>query len=172
MNELEGAILLGQLPGAMDRFQRRNENADYLSEKLKGFPGLIPQKRYTGTESSGYYLYAMSYQKAAFNNADRSKFLKAIGAEGVAMSPYIKGLHTEPWVDHILGLKEYQTMYTQARIKEYRNGLHLPNCDQVGEEMVVINGSAQLLGSRADMDDIINAILKVYENRDKLSQIE
>jgi hypothetical protein len=63
-------------------------------------------------------------------------------------------------------------MYTQARIKEYRNGLHLPNCDQVGEEMVVINGSAQLLGSRADMDDIINAILKVYENRDKLSQIE
>lgn len=172
MNEFEGAILMGQLSGAKERFQLRNENAAYLSAKLKGFPGLIPQKQYPGTESSGYYLYAMSYQKEHFNNADRSKFLKAIAAEGVSMSPYIKGLQTESWVEHILGLKTYQTMYSASRIKEYRAGLVLPNCELVGEEMVVLNGSGQLLGSRADMDDIINAIMKVYENRDQLNAIQ
>ncbi|ACU02576.1 DegT/DnrJ/EryC1/StrS family aminotransferase [Pedobacter heparinus] len=173
MNELEGAILMGQLSGAKERFARRNENAAYLSAKLKGFPGLIPQKQYTGTQSSGYYLYAMSYQKEHFNNADRSKFLKAIAAEGVALSPYIKGLHTEPWVDHILSLKEYKTMYTPQRLVQYREqALNLPKCDLVGQEMVVLGGSAQLLGTKADMDDVINAIMKVYENRDKLNAIE
>lgn len=172
MNEFEGAILLGQLPGAKDRFLRRNENAAYLSAKLKGFPGIVPQKQYEGTQSGGYYLYAMSYHKEHFNNADRSVFLKAIAAEGVALSPYIKGLHTEPWVDHILNLKEYKTMYSADRIRQYRESLKLPKCDQVGQEMVVLNGSSQLLGSKQDMDDVINAIMKVYENRDKLSSIK
>lgn len=173
MNELEGAILMGQLAGAVERFERRNENARYLSSKLKGFPGLVPQKQYKGTESGGYYLYAMSYHKEHFNNADRALFLKAIGAEGVSMGGYIKGLHTEPWVDHILGLKEYKTMYSADRLAQYRNdAAHLPNCDRVGEEMVVIGGSAQLLGTKADMDDIINAIMKVHENRNSLKDIK
>lgn len=173
MNELEGAILMGQLSGAKERFIRRNENAAYLSAKLKGFPGLIPQKQYAGTQTGGYYLYAMSYQKEHFNHADRSKFLKAIAAEGVALSPYIKGLHTEPWVDHILGLKEYKTMYTPQRLQQYREqALNMPQTDLVGQEMIVLNGSSQLLGSKADMDDVINAIMKVYENRDKLNAIE
>jgi perosamine synthetase len=171
MNEFEGAILLGQLDGAKERFNRRNKNATYLSSKLKGFPGLVPQKQYRGTQSAGYYLYAMSYHKEHFNNADRSKFLKAIDAEGVGLSPYIKGLHKDPWVEHILNLKEYKTMYSDARLNQYREALSLPNCDVVGEEMVVLNGSTQLLGTLADMDDVINAIMKIYENRDKLQSI-
>jgi len=172
MNEFEGAILLGQLSGAKERFARRNENAMYLSARLKGFPGLVPQKQYEGTQSAGYYLYAMSYHKEHFNNTERSNFLKAIAAEGVGLSPYITGLHTEPWVDHILSLKEYKAMYSEARLNEYRrDSLNLPNCDLVGQEMVVLNGSTQLLGTKADMDDVINAIMKIYENRDKLKSI-
>ncbi|GAB3916787.1 DegT/DnrJ/EryC1/StrS family aminotransferase [Mucilaginibacter boryungensis] len=172
MNEFEGAILLGQLPGAKERYKLRNENAKYLTEKLKGIPGLVPQKQYPGTESSGYYLYAMSYKKEHFNNADRAKFIKAVNAEGVPVSPYIKGLHTEPWVEHILGLKEYKSMYTSARIKQYRESLVLPNCDLVGQqEMLTIGGSNLLLGSKADIDDIANAFIKAYENRDKLNSI-
>ncbi len=172
MNELEGALLVGQLAGAQERFERRNENAAYLSAKLKGFPGLVPQKQYKGTESGGYYLYAMSYHKEHFNNADRAAFLKAIVAEGVPLGAYIKGLHSEPWVEHILGLKEYKTMYTPERLAQYRHDAsHMPNCDLVGQEMTVLNGSTQLLGSKADMDDIINAIMKVHENRDKLKEV-
>ncbi|WP_146898015.1 DegT/DnrJ/EryC1/StrS family aminotransferase [Adhaeribacter aerolatus] len=173
MNEFEGAILLGQLPGAKERFNLRNENAKYLASKLKGFKGLVPQKQYAGTESGGYYHYAMSYHKEHFKNADRSKFLKAIGAEGVKLSPYIaKGLHGEPWVEHILGLPEYKEMYTAARLQQYRQELKCPNCDAVvNEEMVILSGVNSLLGTKQDMDDVINAIMKVYDNRDKLAAI-
>lgn len=171
MNEFEGSILMAQLGGAKARFEKRNENAAYLDSKLKGFKGLVPQKKYEGTESSGYYLYAMSYQKEVFNNASRAQFLKAIAAEGIALSPYIKGLHTEPWTEHLLGLKEFKSMYSSKRLKQYREELHLPMCDKVGQEMVVLSGSGPLLTTKQDMDDVINAIMKVYENRDKLSSV-
>lgn len=173
MNEFEGAVLMGQLGTAQDRFNLRNENARYLISQLKGFKGLVPQKQYAGAESSGYYNFAMSYHKEHFKGADRSKFLKAIAAEGVGLSAYIaRGLHSEPWVDHILGLKEYQQMYTPSRLQQYRQELHCPNCDiVVKEEMVILAGVGPLLGTKKDMDDVMNAIMKVHENRDKLASI-
>src|SRR5690606_20526110 len=73
MNELEAAVLLGQLAGARARFLKRNENATYLTSKLAGCPGLVPQKLYPGTASGSFYLYATSYHKEHFNGVDRAR---------------------------------------------------------------------------------------------------
>ena len=62
-------------------------------------------------------------------------------------------------------------MYSAARLKQYREQFHYPMCDRVCSEMVMLWASGPLLGTQADMDDIINAIMKVYENRDKLAKI-
>jgi dTDP-4-amino-4,6-dideoxygalactose transaminase len=170
MNEFEAAVLLGQLAGAVERYQRRNENAAYLTSRLKGCPGVAPQKLYPGTTSGSFYLYAMTYRKEHFNGIDRAKFLKAMAAEGVPLSPYIeRGLHREPWVDHIVQSKVYRKTFTEQRLKEFREGMACPKCDQVCEEMAMIWSSGPLLGTKEDMDDIANAILKVYENRDQLA---
>jgi len=172
MNEFEAAILLGQLPGVKERFILRNENAAYLTSRLRDFPGLVPQKLYQGTTSGSYYIYAMSYHKEHFNNADRNIFLKALAAEGISLNGYIaNGLHKEPWTNHILNLKGYKKMYSPARLKKYREELSLPNCDRVCSMMAMMDGSGNLLGTRADMDDVISAIMKVYTNRDKLNSI-
>lgn len=173
MNEFEGAVLLGQLEGAKERFETRNANANYLSSKLKDFPGLRPQKQYPGTESGSYYNYAMSYNKEYFGGADRSKFLKAIQAEGVPFSSYIKnGLHREPWVDTILAKKEYKTFFSPKRLKEYKESMNLKNCDLITDQtMIAMWGSGTLLAERSELDKIVDAIHKVYENRDQLSKI-
>ena len=172
MNEFEATILLSQLEGVKERFDTRNRNASYLNSRLKDFPGLVPQKLYDGTESGSYYLYMTTYKKEQFNDAPRSKFLKALEAEGVSLSTYIpNGLHKEPWPDHILSLREYQKMYSPERLKSYREELSCPNCDRVVDEIAMIWASGPLIGSKDDMDDIINAIMKVHENRDQLTQI-
>ena len=172
MNEFEGAVLLAQLAGAKERYELRNKNAAYLSSKLKNFPGLVPQKLYPGTDSGSFYLYPMSYHKEHFNNVPRATFLKAVEAEGIKFSPYIaNGLHKEPWVEHILGLKSYQRMYSPERLKQYRDEFLYPKCDQVCAEMVMLWASGPLLGTQADMDDVIDAIMKVYDNRDQLSKV-
>ena len=173
MNEFEAAILLSQLAGAKERFEIRNRNAAYLNSKLKGFPGLVPQKLYEGTESGSYYLYMTTYHKEHFNNAPRSKFLKALAAEGISLSTYLpQGLHKEPWSDHILNLKVYQKMYSGERLKKYRDELSCPNCDKAIDDIAMIWASGPLLGSLQDMDDVINGVMKVYDNRDKLNSIE
>jgi dTDP-4-amino-4,6-dideoxygalactose transaminase len=159
MNEFEAAVLLGQWPGVHERFARRNENAAHLT-------------LYEGTNSGSFYIYAMTYQKEHFNDADRSTFLKALRAEGISLSPYIaQGLHKEPWVQHILSSKVYQKMYSRKRLREYREQNLCPNCDKVCQEMAMIWATGPLLGTKEDMDDVADAIQKVYENRDKLSAI-
>jgi perosamine synthetase len=173
MTELQGALLMGQMPGMMERFEIRNRNAAYLSSKLKNFPGLVPQKQYEGTTRCGYYKYAMSYHKEHFNNVDRSKFLRAIVAEGIPLSGYIaKGFHQDNgWQKYLLNLKVYQKMYSAARLKRYHDEFSYPNCDRVCAEVVILEGSGHLLGTREDMDDLVNAVMKVYENRAQLSSI-
>lgn len=172
MNEFEGAVLMGQFPGIKERFETRNENANYLRSALKGFNALIPQRHYPGTESGAYYHFAMTYNEKEWG-ADRSRFLKAIAAEGVSLGSYIPyQLHHEPWIDHILGLKSYKAMYSKSRLKEYREGMDLPNCDRIIKEtMVSFAGSGALLAGRDEMDNIIKAIMKVYENREKLKGV-
>ncbi len=172
MTEFEGAVLMGQMPGFKERHEIRNRNANHIRAKLKNFPGLVPQKQYEGTTSSAYYKFAWSYHKEHFNNVDRTIFQKAIAAEGVGLSGYIgRGLHKDPWVEYILNQKVYQKMFTPARLREYKDSLNLPNCDAVCRDVLVIAGPGPLLGTIGDMDDIVNAITKIYENRDQLKSI-
>ncbi len=172
MDEFEAACLMGQLTGVMDRHYIRNRNAKYLTEHLKECPGLVPQKLYPGTTAGSFYLYSWSYKKEHFNGAPRDKFLKAVAAEGISLSPYIaNGLHKEPWTQHIQTLPVYKKMYGASRLKKFNSELHLPKCDKVCEDMVMLWASGPLLGTLADMDDLVNAIMKVYVNRDKLTSI-
>ncbi len=169
MNEFQAAVLLPQLATAQERFQCRNQNAAYLTSKLKDCPALVPQKLYPGTASGSFYIYAMSYKKEHCNGINRARFLKAVEAEGVSLSPYIeRGLHREPWVENVIKTRAYQRAFSARRLQQFREEMACPNCDRVCQEMLMVWASGPLLGSRADMDDIADAILKVYENRDKL----
>jgi perosamine synthetase len=173
MNEFEAAVLLGQIPTVLERHALRNKNANYLTSKIKDIPGIHPQKLYEGTEDSSYYLYMMNYDKKYYNDADRSKFLKAMAAEGISLSPYLEnGLHREPWVDNIINRRVYKQMYNPQRLQQFKDEMVCPNCDILcEEEMVMIWASGPLLGTQEDMDDIINALTKVYENRDQLDKV-
>jgi len=173
MNDLEAAILLGQLSGVGERFALRNENANYLTSRLKDVPGIVPQKQYEGTGKVPWYLYMMRYNKEHFNNVDRSVFVKAATAEGISIGPYLsQGLHREPWVDHILNLEVYKRFFSPERLRQYRDQLVLPKTDKAtGEELLMIWSSGPFLGTKEDMDDIADAIIKVYENRDQLVNV-
>ena len=172
MNEFEAAVLLGQLPGAVERWRRRNENAAYLTKRLKDIPGLTPQKLYPGTDSGSFYLYTMSYHKERFNGVSRATFLKAMSAEGVGLSEYIaQGLHKEPWIDEIVKSRSYQKMYSADRLRRFSEERACPNCDRVCDEMVMLWASGPLLAPQKDVADIADAIEKVWENRAQLKQI-
>ncbi len=60
-------------------------------------------------------------------------------------------------------------MFYKERLQRYREEISCPYCDKICQEMVMIWASGPLLGTKEDMDDVADAILKIYENRDKLA---
>jgi dTDP-4-amino-4,6-dideoxygalactose transaminase len=171
MNEFMAAVLLGQIDGVKERIAKRRENGFYLNSKLKGFPGLVPQRLYDG-DAAVFYLYITQYHKEHFNNVSRSSFLKALAAEGVSLNAFHTiGMNREPWTKNVINDKVYRKMFSPARLQKFTDELACPNCDTILENIVMSWASGPLLGTKEDMDDIVNAIMKVYDNRDKLSSI-
>jgi dTDP-4-amino-4,6-dideoxygalactose transaminase len=148
--------------------QLRNENALYLTSRIKDIPGIVPHKLYEGVTRAAYHLYPFRYKKEHFNNAPRSKFLAALKAEGIPCSGGYGPQYNDGLIEETLNSRGYQRLFSKKRLKEYRRELRFPDNDQLCQEAVWLSQTL-LLTSKKDMDDIANAIQKIYENRDKLA---
>ena len=71
-------------------------------------------------------------------------------------------------IEDALNSKGYKRLFSKKRLKKYREENHYPDNDQLCREAIWLSQKV-LLGTKSDMDDVANAIQKVYENRDKLA---
>lgn len=168
MTEYQAAILLSQMQRLEKDTQTRNENAHHLTSRIKDIPGIIPHKLYEGVTRAAYHLYPFRYKKEHFNNAPRSKFLDALRAEGVPCSEGYGPQYRDGFIEVTLNSKNFKRAFSKERLDKYRQGLRYPDNDQLCEEAVWLTQNL-LLGTKSDIDDIADAILKIYENRDKLA---
>jgi len=115
-----------------------------------------------------YHLYPFRYEKKYFNNAPRSKFLAALSAEGVPCSGGDGPQYRDGLIEVALTSKNFTRSFPKARLDQYRKELNYPGNDRLCQEAVWL-GQNMLLTEKRDMDDIANAIQKIYDNRDKLA---
>ncbi|MBR9999150.1 MAG: DegT/DnrJ/EryC1/StrS family aminotransferase [Cyclobacteriaceae bacterium] len=167
MQHVQALILQSQMKRFFSDAATREENARHLDGKLKDIPGIKPYKLVSGAEASAYHLYPFRYIKQEFNNIPRDKFLKAVQAEGIPLSNGYGPQNSDGLIEEALSSKGYKRIYGVKRLKEWREENVLPGNDQLCEESCTLYQSV-LLGTRKDMDDIVNAITKVYENREQL----
>jgi len=168
MTEYQAAILLSQMKRLEADTVMRVENANYLTSRIKEIPGIVPHKLYEGATRAVYHLYPFRYKKEHFNNVPREKFLSALNAEGIPCSGGYGPQYRDGLIEVMLNSKNFKRSFSEARLKRYREELHYPDNDQLCKEAVWLSQS-MLLTSKEDMDDIANAILKIYDNRDKLT---
>ena len=167
MAEYQAAILLAQIKRLEEQTQTRNENARYLTSRIKDIPGIVPHKLYDGVTRAAYHLYPFRYKKEDFNNVPRSKFLAALKAEGIPCSSGYNRVNKGDFFEDALQSKNFRKTYSKKRLDRCRQLNHCPDGDRLCDEAVWFFHSL-LLGTKRDMDDIADAILKIYENRDKL----
>jgi len=168
MTEYQAAILLSQIKRLEGDTQRRNENAQYLTSRLNEIPGITPAKLYDGVTRGAFHLYPFRYDSRHFKGASRSKFLRALSAEGVPCSGGYGPQYKDGLIEAALTSKNFTRSFPKERLDQYRRELHYPQNDRLCQTAVWLPQNL-LLGPRIDMDDIANAILKVYANRDKLA---
>ena len=168
MMEYQAAVGLSQIKRLEKDTARRNENVEYLTSRIKDIPGIVPNKLYEGVTRAAYHLYPFRYKKEHFNNLPRGKFLAALSAEGVPCSGGYGPQYKDGLIEDALNSKNYKRVFSKKRLNQYRKELHYPKNDQLCKEAVWL-GQQLLLTTKSDMDDIADAILKIYENRDKLA---
>lgn len=168
MAEYQAAILLAQLDRLEEQTAHRVENAAYLTKRLEPIPGIVPHKLNPGVTRAAYHMYSFRFLQEEFGGVTRSRFLQALSKEGVPCSGGYGPLNKTDFLDHTFQSKNYRKMYSPKQIERAKQMSECPENDRLCTEAVWFFQSL-LLGSRKDMDDIANAIEKIYENRAQLT---
>jgi dTDP-4-amino-4,6-dideoxygalactose transaminase len=166
MTEYQAAILLSQIQRLEADTAGRREHAAHLDSRLKDVPGILPQKVYEGGRGV-YHLYAFRVKSDAFG-LSRGRFIEALRAEGIPCSSGYGPQYKDGLIDDALNSKNFKRSFPAERLKSYRAELVYPENDKLCTEAVWLTQNL-LLGTKQDVDDIADAIIKIHENRDKLA---
>ncbi|MDE0426985.1 MAG: DegT/DnrJ/EryC1/StrS family aminotransferase [Candidatus Poribacteria bacterium] len=150
-SEYLAAILLVRLELLEAQTDIRNRNATYLSNALETIEGITPPELAPWVTKHGYHLYCLKYNPEGFGGKSRQAFVNALSAEGVPCSiGYRSPLSEEPGMAHVA--QKYPRLI---------RSLPCPNAASVCEQSVWLFQNL-LLGSEADMDQIVEAITKIH----------
>lgn len=161
MTEFQGALLTEQMTRLEAQSQTREQNAAYLTKRLKEIPGILPAESYEGCTRNAYHLYMFRVDSDANEGLSRDRFIEALRAEGIPCMSGYTPLYDQPFLKKTLTSRSYQYIYPKERIDAYFEQLSCPENDRLCSEAVWF-GQTMLLGPQSDMDDIANAIEKIH----------
>ena len=93
--------------------------------------------------------------------------MSALRAEGIPCSSGYGKQNYDGLIEEALNSRGYKRLFSEKRLKQWREQNQLPGNDQLASEAITFYQSI-LLGNTSDMDDIVNAITKIYDNREEL----
>jgi perosamine synthetase len=169
MTEFQAALLMAQMTRVEEQTRIRNENATYLTGLLKQIPGIKPASLYEGCTRSAYHLYMFRYEAEQFNGLPRSKFLRALEAEGIPCSSGYSPLNKEPFLKAQLASGVYRKLFPAEVMSAWEERTRCPANDKLCQEAVWFM-QTMLLGPRSDMDHIAAAITKIRAHAAELAK--
>jgi dTDP-4-amino-4,6-dideoxygalactose transaminase len=167
MQQIQAITLLSQMNRIEKDADVRLENAKYLDKRMAEIPGIIPAKLVAENSRSAYHFYPFRFISEKFGNVSRAKFIEALRAEGVPCSAGYGQQNKDGLIEEALNSKGYKRLFSEKRLNQWREENVLPGNDKLAREAVTFTQNI-LLGTKSDMDDIVNAVTKIYENRKSL----
>jgi len=166
MTEIEAAIAREQLKKLEGLITSRVEAANYLTERLSDCPGVVPPIVRQGVRH-GYYAYAIRFD-ASKAGISRDRFVRAINGEGIPMSQgYVEPIYLEPVYQQRIAFGKDGFPFTYPGYKghvSYDRGI-CPVTEQMYYLELVYTNVCHAQVTRRDLEDVIAAFHKVFENR-------
>lgn len=169
ITEFQAALLSAQLTRLEAQARTREQNAQYLTGRLKEIPGIVPARMYDGCTRNAYHLYMLRYEPDKFAGLPLAKFLKAVQAEGVPASGGYVPLNKEPVIEATIQSRHYRKLFPEGELAKYRERIECPENDKLCEEAVWLT-QTMMLGTKSDMDDIARAVLKIQKSAADLAK--
>lgn len=161
LTEFQAALLMTQMERLEEQSKTREQNAAYLTKLLREIPGIHPARVYDGCTRNAWHLYMFRFDSEAFAGLTRTRFLKALEAEGVPASEGYSPLNREPFLERVLGGRHYRRIFGEKILSEWKERTHCPANDRLCGEAVWLT-QTMLLGPREDMDQIAAAVRKIH----------
>lgn len=161
MTQFQASLLMSQMRFLPDHIKLREDNAGYLSEKLRQIPGITPMTRDSRVTTHAWHLYMFRYDPSRFDGLSKSKFIQAMSAEGIGCSGgynplYREGMFAVDPAECPVGCGFY------GKKIDYQS-LRLPNVEKACDEIIWMF-QTQMLGDRQDMDEVAAAVTKIKDN--------
>jgi len=172
ITDLQAAILEVQLKRLTRQNKVRVDNMARLEKRLTGTPGLAFLERDLHNTQVAPYQYVFKYLPDHFDGVPRAAFLGALETEGIPCD----GLFYEPVYRSALfpvDPADYPALsWGRAEPLDLKSLYHCPVSERAAYEESVWLPHHIFLGSRGDVNDIADAILKVCENIDELRSLK
>ncbi len=172
MTELEAAVAVEQFKKLDFLNNHRIELAEYLTENLLEFRGLmLPQK--CKEDKHVYFVYPIRVEEDTVG-ISRDIFVKALQAEGIPFGGgYVKPIYLEPLYQKKTAYGKDGCPFTCGFYKgeeNYNKGI-CPVAEAMHESDLMLTPVCRYPHSMDDIDDVVNAFEKVFENIDELKGI-
>lgn len=168
ITEFQAAILIPQLARLPRHAKVCQANMNTLEKKLRGTPGLDFLERDPRQTRVAAYQFVFKYLPERFGGIPRAAFLGALEVEGVPCD----GLFYEPVYRSALfpvDPTDWPALsWRQAPPLDLRNLYHCPVSERAAYEEAIWLPHHIFLGSRKDVEDISDAIVKVCANIQEL----
>lgn len=165
MTELTAALGVAQLSKLDRNNQVRTENAYYLAEHLKNFPGISSPSYIEGTVP---HIFALLYheQQTALS---RGKIIAALRAEGIPVgSGYLRLVYENPlFLKRIAYGRGHCPWSCQGSGRVYRQG-DCPIAETLLRQKFIWYYHINAPNSVDDMKDVVRAFEKIFENKTRL----
>jgi dTDP-4-amino-4,6-dideoxygalactose transaminase len=173
MTEIEASIAKEQLKKLPSLIKQRVENVQYLNEQFKKIP-CIKTPKVRENSQHAFYIHPLQFdQKVA--GVHRNKFIDAVKAElpptllredsAVLLSyGYVKPLYKLPMYQKKIAFGKYPFNLSDI---DYTK-THCPIVEKMHNDVLVTHEFIRPGMSKEDMDDVIKAFVKVWENKHEL----
>jgi dTDP-4-amino-4,6-dideoxygalactose transaminase len=153
MTEFQAAVLLEQMKRMPAQQAHRAEMAAYLSGRLAEITGAVPLRVPDGVTAHSWYTYHWRWLGAPAGGLPKKVFAEALRAEGVPVfHGYVPLNRNQAVCDEI------------ARLGGAAPG-PCPNAEKAEADEILMFSLPILMGTRADVDDVVEAVAKVAAAR-------
>jgi len=168
ITDFQAALLTESLRRLPRENKVRERNATYFNAQLAKLPGVQPMRRDERETAQAFYNFSFRYNRQPFKGVPVSRFREALAAEiGRSVEASYQPLnacslyapHTKPWRYKLT--ERHWKQIDPTRFK-------LPVCHRIHDEQSVCLHHTTLMGTKADMDTILEAIQKIYDNANEL----
>jgi dTDP-4-amino-4,6-dideoxygalactose transaminase len=153
MTEFQAAVLLGQMRRMPDQQAQRTKAAAYLDAAMAAIPGVVPVKVPDGVTAHSWYTYHWRWLGAADGGLTKADIARALAAEGI------------PVFGGYVPLNRNQAVIDEIRRLGGTEPGACPNAERAAADEVMVFALPILMGTTADLDDVVSAVAKVARAR-------